>query len=274
MPVIRPVIRLSAGALIILAVAVLPVAAYPLRGDTVQGMPVQNPSLRGVAESENDNERDCDQFDDNDNELGTNLIKEWLQGFCEFEEARDTEIDNLDQLIGEVVEAAREANPKPSQAEIEARRAQVRGLVRQAIEARLLARAGQETVIALPENRVALRLFPTLARDLTITVRLLDARQLPPPPGPPVVPLAFELRAQLPDGAELPRLPAEAHLSAIYTDAEATGLDKGRLALARLDPSTGQWQTAPKPAADPAKNYVSATVVDLGSFIIYQRPNP
>jgi hypothetical protein len=274
MPVIRPVIRLLVGALIILAVAVLPVAAYPLRGDSVQGMPVQNPSLQGVAESENDNERDCDQYDDNDNDLGPNLIDQWLQGFCEFEEARDTEIDNLDELIGEVVEAHLEAHPKPSQAEIEARRAQVRGLVRQAIEARLVARAGQETVIGLPGSRVALRLFPTLARDLTVTIRLVDARTLPPPPGPPVGPLAFELRAQLPDGAEIPTLPAEAHLSAIYTDGEATGLDKRRLALARLDPSTGQWQTAPKPAADPANNYVAATIVELGTFIIYQRPNP
>jgi hypothetical protein len=274
MPVIRPMIRLSVGALIILAVAVLPVAAYPLRGYTVQGTAVENPSLRGVAASENDNERDCDQYDDNDNDLGPNLIDQWLQGFYEFEEARDTEIDNLDELIGEIVEARVEAHPKPSQAEIEAKRAQLRGLVRQAVEARLLARAGQETVIALPENRVALRLFPTLQRDLTITVRLVDARTLPPPPGPPAGPFAFELRAQAADGSETRTLPAEAHLSATYTDGEATGLDKSRLALARLDPSTGQWQTAPKPAADPANNYVAATVVDLGTFIIYQRPSP
>ena len=41
--------------------------------------------------------------------------------------------------------------------------------------------------------------------------------------------------------------------------------------LARLNTATGQWEPAPKAAGDPRNNYVSATIVDLGTFVIYQR---
>jgi len=271
MPLNRVVFRLAIGVLIILGVAVLPVAAQPLTHHAIRARLPADISVGGVANTDNDNERDCDQYDDNDNELGTNLIKEWLQDFCEFEEARDVDITSLDELIEEIIAAKEDARPPKTQAEVDARRAQLRSLVRDAIEARLTARAGQETTIALPAGRAALKLFPNLPRDLAITVRLADARDLPPTPGPRVGRLAFEILAHLPDGPALRTLPAEAHLSARYSDDDSAGLDKGRLVLARLNTATGQWEPAPKAAADPRNNYVSATILDLGIFVIYQR---
>jgi hypothetical protein len=99
-----------------------------------------------------------------------------------------------------------------------------------------------------------------------------DGWHLPPTPSKPIVGrLAFEVHAQLPDGTDLPTLPAEAHLSARYSDEDSAGLDKSRLVLARLNPATGWWEPAPKAAGDPKSNYVSATIVDLGTFVIYQR---
>ena len=273
MPVTRVLMRLAIVTSIILGTAVLPVAAQPLMREVARSKPLSGPTANGVANSENDNERDCDQYDDNDNELGNNLVKDWLQGFCEFEEARDVEISSDNELIREIIEAAKDAKPPVTQADVDAKRAQIRSLVRGAIEARLLARAGQETTIALADSRIALKLFPNMPRDLTITVRYVDARELPPTPGPRLGPLAFEIRAQLPDGAELPTLPAEAHLSSRYPQEEAASLDKSRLVLARLNTATGQWEPAPKAAADPANNYVSATIIDLGTFVIYQREN-
>ena len=271
MPVTRIVFRLVIGVLIVVAVAALPAAAQPLAYHAVRALPPDDVPVRGVANSENDNERDCDQYDDNDNALGNNLIKDWLQGFCEFEEARDVEITSLDELVEEIVEASKDTKAPPSQETVDAKRAQIRSLVREAIEARRVARAGQETTITLPEARAALKLFPSLARDLTVTVRLADAQDLPQTPGPRVGRLAFDVRAQLPDGAELLSLPVEAHLSARYSDEDSAGLDRSRLVLARLNAATGQWEPAPKSAGDPTNNYVSATIVDLGTFVIYQR---
>jgi hypothetical protein len=271
MPVTGTVFRLAIWALVVVGAAALPAMAQPLTHHAVRALPRDDRTFQGVANSDNDNEHNCHQYDDNDNELGNNLIKDWLQSFCELEDENDVEISSADQLIEEIIIARQDSKGSPSQEAVDARRAQLRSLVREAIEARRVARAGQETTISLPEGRVALKLFPSLSRDLAITVRLADARELPPTPGPRVGRLAFELRAQLPDGTELHTLPAEAHLSALYSDEESSGLDKNRLVLARLNAATGQWEPAPKVAVDPKNNYVAATIIDLGTFIIYQR---
>jgi len=265
------VFRLAIVMLIVLGTAALPVMAQPLTHHALRALPPDYLPVEGVASSDNDNDRNCHQYDDNDNELGNNLIKNWLQRFCRFEDAHDVEISSLDELIDEIVETRKDGRSPPSQEAADTKRAQIRSLVREAIEARRVARAGQETTIALPDGRVALKLFASLPRDLAIIVRLADARELPPTPGQRVGRLAFELRAQLPDGTEIHTLPAEAHLSARYSDDESSGLDKNRLVLARLNTTTGQWETAPKLAVDPSNNYVSATIVDLGTYVIYQR---
>jgi hypothetical protein len=114
-------------------------------------------------------------------------------------------------------------------------------------------------------------LFSNQPRDLNVTVRLADPRDLPPTPGTPVGRFAFEVLARLPDGTELRTLPAEARLSARYTDEESTGLDRNRLELVHLNPATREWETAPKGAGDPRNNYVSATVTGLGTYAIHQR---
>jgi hypothetical protein len=264
------VMRLVTLLLLITSVYALPAVIGPPNVEAVRAQPDGGSSVHGVATYDNDNEHDCQTYDDNDNDLGPNLIKDLLQDFCNFEDERDVEIDNLDELIGEVIEAKREARTPLTQAERDARRAQLRGLVREAIEARVAARAGQETTVALSGDRVALRLFPTLARNLTVVLRLLDPSDAPSIPGQRVGHLVFELRALASDGTEVTTLPAEARLSATYTDEEAAGLAKALLVIARLNPSTGEWQQAPKLAGDPNNNYVSATITDLGTYAVYQ----
>src|SRR5688572_23775941 len=111
MPVTRVVFRLAIGVLIVLGTAALPVMAQPLTQHAVRVLSPDDLPVVVVAKSDNDNERNCDQYDDNDNELGNNLIKDWLQGFCEFEEARDVEITSMDELIEEIIAAKEDARP-------------------------------------------------------------------------------------------------------------------------------------------------------------------
>ncbi len=132
---------------------------------------------------------------------------------------------------------------------------------------------GQESTVTSADGRVTLRVFATMPRPVRLTVRLpLEPGVTPAPPGPIVGGLLFQLIAEECGGGPIPVLPAEANLGARYSDADAAGLNEQNFTIARLDTNTNQWRPVEKQAADPANNFDSATITEMGYYVVYQRP--
>ena len=131
---------------------------------------------------------------------------------------------------------------------------------------------GQESTVTSDDGRVVVRVFGTMPRPIRLAVRLpLDAGVTPPPPGPVVGGLLFQLIAEDCGGGPIPVLPAEVNLGARYSDADAAGLNEQNFTIARLDTNTNQWQTVEKQAGDPPNNFSSATITEMGYYVVYQR---
>jgi hypothetical protein len=131
---------------------------------------------------------------------------------------------------------------------------------------------GQETSFTSQDGRVTVRVFANAPRALRLTVVMpLDAGVTPAPPGPVVGGLLFQVIAEECGGGPIPVLPTEANLGARYSDADAAGLNEQAFTIARLDTNTNQWRPVEKQAADPANNFASATIADLGYYVVYQR---
>jgi hypothetical protein len=58
------------------------------------------------------------------------------------------------------------------------------------------------------------------------------------------------------------------NLAIRYADTTVSGLNEGSLTLSRLDPTTNQWQSAPKIVREPDSNYVAASVTALGTYVV------
>jgi hypothetical protein len=238
------------------AILALPAFQFPLSdsafGDAGQvrlGLPGE-PRL--AAAKGNDNETNCDRYDDNDNfEAGRNLVMNLLRKFC----LHDRNAREVEESAGGQTEGR--ANTFPG--------ASVQSLVTRGVAA-----AGRETAIAQSGDRVVVRVFPSLNREVTVTIRNLDPSSLPDSPGTPLSGFAFKVDVD-DHGTPLATLPAEVRLSAVYTDAELGKLDEQKLVLAWLDPASGQWKEAPKMAADPRNNYISASITQTGTYELYQR---
>jgi hypothetical protein len=138
-----------------------------------------------------------------------------------------------------------------------------------ATDTQVRARAGRETTVFLTADHVVLRVGTGLPEDLEIGIRIVTASDGSPPPGLVIGDLLFRVTARDPGGADLAQLPIEANLSARYTDAQLGSRDEGKLVLSWRDPADGQWKPAPKPAADPRNNYISATIQSLGLYAVY-----
>jgi hypothetical protein len=131
---------------------------------------------------------------------------------------------------------------------------------------------GQESAVTSDDGRVTVRVFGTMPRPVRLLVRLpLEAGVTPAPPGPVVGGLLFQVIAEECGGGPIPVLAAEVNLSARYSDADAAGLNEQNFTIARLDTNTNQWRPAEKQAADPASNYHSATITEMGYYVVYQR---
>ena len=57
---------------------------------------------------------------------------------------------------------------------------------------------------------------------------------------------------------------------ALGRDANVGGLNEANCKLAWLDPADNTWKPLAKQAPDPAANYVSATIMNTGFFVVYQ----
>ena len=108
---------------------------------------------------------------------------------------------------------------------------------------------GQEMGFQSADVRIVVTVYPTMSQSIRIQLPIGQVA-VPPAPGPVVSDLSFEVIAYTCDGS----------------------LDEGRLTLARLNTGTNQWQNVAKQATDPPNNYTSATITEMGHYVLYQRP--
>ena len=128
--------------------------------------------------------------------------------------------------------------------------------------------AGADATIALPNNHVAVQVFPSMPAGIVLTIRLIDPVTAPAAPGTRVGDLAFVFEARDGTGAALTTLPAEVNLGVVYTDRDTGGLDDQTVTISWLDPVSNQWTNAPNIITDPASNVVTASVMDLGTYVV------
>lgn len=127
---------------------------------------------------------------------------------------------------------------------------------------------GGDVMIATPGERVAIQMFPWMPAGVQVTIRPLDANSVPSAPGTRAGDLVFAVEARDASGAQLSSLPAEVNLAVRYADDTVSGLNEGNLTISRLDPSTNQWQTAPKIVRETDSNYVAASITQLGTYVV------
>jgi hypothetical protein len=101
-----------------------------------------------------------------------------------------------------------------------------------------------------------------------LTVRPVDASSVPAVPGQRAGDLTFAVEAKDATGATLTALPAEVNLAVRYADSTIDGLNEGNLTLSRLDPTTNQWQAAPKLVREADSNYLAASITQLGTYTV------
>ena len=131
---------------------------------------------------------------------------------------------------------------------------------------------GQETSFVSGDGRVNVRVFSTMSQAIKFSIRQpIDPASVPPAPGAVVGGLLFQLIAETCDGSPLATLPAEVNLGVSYADADAAGLNESNFTLSRLDTSANQWRAAAKQATDPPANYTSATITEMGFYVLHQR---
>lgn len=132
---------------------------------------------------------------------------------------------------------------------------------------------GQDIAFVSGDGRVTVRVFSNMSQSVKFSIRQpIDPSSVAPAPGPVVGGLLFQLIAETCDGSPLATLPTEVNLGVSYSNGDASGLNEANFSLARLNTNANQWQAAAKQATDPPANYTSATVTDMGYYVLYQRP--
>lgn len=236
-------------ALIALMVAALAVAPYlvPTTGlaSAVSSAAYAAPSA-GLMAQDNDDDDNDNRRDDNDNRNNDN----------DGDENDNRRDDNDNEEDGGILVAPAPAPAAPAPPPAPA-----------------CSTPGQEMTFQSDDGRVAVRVFATMPQSVRVRVLLpVDPSAVPPAPGQVVGGLIFQLVAETCDGSPIPTFASEVNLGVHYSDADAAGLNEAAFTLARLDTSANQWRPAEKQAADPPANYTSATIRDLGYYVLYQRP--
>jgi hypothetical protein len=131
---------------------------------------------------------------------------------------------------------------------------------------------GQEMTFTSSDGRISVRVFGSMSQSVRFSMRQpIDPASVPPAPGPVVGGILFQLVAETCDGTPIAVLPAEVNLGVHYADADAAGLNEASFTLARLDTTANQWRPAAKQATDPPNNFTSATITEMGYYVLYQR---
>jgi hypothetical protein len=133
------------------------------------------------------------------------------------------------------------------------------------------AQAGTDRSFGSADGRIAVRVFPTMSRNVRITIaNPIDPASVPANPGQKVDALLFRVTADDCGGGGIATLPAEVNLAVRYSDADVGGLNEASFKLAWLDPADNTWKPLAKQAPDPGANFVSATIQNTGVFVVYQ----
>ena len=131
---------------------------------------------------------------------------------------------------------------------------------------------GQEMAFVSGDGRVTVRVYGTMSQSVRFSIRQpIDPASVPPAPGPVVGGLLFQLIAESCGGSPIAVLPAEVNLGVSYTDADATGLNEANFMFSRLDTNANRWQAVTKQATDAPANFSSATIMDMGYYVLHQR---
>jgi len=114
-------------------------------------------------------------------------------------------------------------------------------------------------------GRISVQVFSTMSTNVRFSFAdPIDAATVPATPGQKVDALLFRVSADNCGGGNLGSLPAEVNLGVRYSPVAAN------YKLAWLDPADNTWKPLPKQAADPGANYISATIMNTGYFVVYQ----
>jgi len=127
---------------------------------------------------------------------------------------------------------------------------------------------GSDSMVSMPGERVAVRIFPWLPSGIQVTIRPVDGKTVPAAPGKQAGDLTFAVEARDASGTQLTALPGEVNLAIRYADSTVSGLNESNLTLSMLDPSTNQWQAAPKVVRSTDSNYVAASIMQLGTYTV------
>ena len=131
---------------------------------------------------------------------------------------------------------------------------------------------GQEMSFTSSDGRVSVRVFGSMTQSVKISIRMpVDPGAVPPTPGNVIGGLLFQVVAEACDSPPIPVLSSEANLGLRYSDGDASGRNEANFTIARLDTSGNQWRDAPKQANDPPNNFASATIAEMGFYVLYQR---
>ena len=128
---------------------------------------------------------------------------------------------------------------------------------------------GGDTKISLASDRVVVTVFPWMPSGVTLKVRFLDPTTVASAPGTRVGGLIFRIDAQDATGKTLNTLPAEVNLSVRYNDAEVSSLNESNVALSHLTTTNNQWKAAPKQVRDEPTNYVAASILEAGTYVVH-----
>jgi len=131
---------------------------------------------------------------------------------------------------------------------------------------------GQEMTFTSDDGRVLVKVFASSIQSVKISIRMpIDSGSVPPAPGTVVGGLLFQVIAESCSGSPIPTLSSEANLGVHYSDGDVGGLNESNFTLARLDTTANQWRQVQKQANDPPNNFVSATISDMGYYVLYAR---
>jgi hypothetical protein len=130
---------------------------------------------------------------------------------------------------------------------------------------------GQDTTFMSHDGKVTVRVFGSTPRPVQVVIfQVVNLHEAPLPLERLVGLLAYEIWASYCDVNRLAEFPAEVNLGIRYTDLDAIGLDENRFAISRLDLNNTTWVPVEKQANDPPANYVSATIIDTGFYMVWE----
>ena len=246
---------------LLVALTIMAMAVAPLLVSNIGfGSPTSSPAYAAIAAAPmnqnagaNDNDGDNDDDDDNNNTDGDDNEND--DGDDDGDDNENKDDDDGDDDPGPV-------SPAPA-----------RSAAASAPPASVCSTPGQEMSFQTADGRITVRVFGSMTQSLKFSIRHpIDPASVPPAPGPVVGGLFFQLIAETCDGSPVAVLPAEVNLGVRYEDADAAGLNEANFALARLDTSANQWSAVQKQAPDPPNNYTSATITEMGFYVLHQRP--